>query len=129
MLQIRESMETYNMPGGKEKQGRSIKLQKKRQAPATLQKPWENVVFAQMGLAEKKKRLTEDRKPWKTIGKTTFWGRSNKLQKKRQAPGRHGNGRDPSKTFGKQRNLPGAPREMGWLAGGHLENLTEDENP
>ena len=82
-----------------------------------------------MGLAEKEIKLTEDQKPWETIGKTTFWGRSNKWQKKKQAPGRHGNGRDPSKTLGKQRVLPGAPREMGWLAGGHLENLTEDGKP
>ncbi len=92
---------TYNMPGGKEKQGRSIKWQKKRQAPATLQNPWKNVVSAKMGLAEKNIKLTEDQKPWKNIGKTTLWGRSNKWQKKRQAPGRHGNGRGPSKSLGK----------------------------
>ena len=33
------------------------------------------------------------------------------------------------KTLGKQRVAAGAPHEMEWLAGGHLENLTEDGKP
>ena len=51
------------------------------------------------------------------------------MAEKKQAPGRHGNGRDPSKTLEKQRVAAGAPREMEWLAGGHLGNLTEDGKP
>ena len=33
------------------------------------------------------------------------------------------------KTLEKQRVAAGAPREMEWLAGGHLGNLTEDGKP
>ena len=117
------------MPGGKEKQGRSVKWQKKRQAPATLQKTWINVVSAKMGLAEKNIKLTEDQKPSKTIGKTTFWGRSNKWQKKRQAPGRHGNGRGPSKSLGKTKGSCRSAAGNGVACWGHLENLTEDQKP
>ena len=104
-------------------------MAEKKQAPATFEKQWKNVVSAKMGLARKKINLTEDRKPWKPIGKTTFWAHTTTWQKKNKPRDAMETAGTLQKTLEKQRVAAGAPREMEWLAGGHLGNLTEDGKP
>ena len=104
----------------------------KKTSPGRPSKTVEISGDLQNGLGQKNKSYGR-LKPFKIIGKTKGLGQvgagPSTWSKKKQAPGRHGTGRDPSKTLGKQRVPTGAPQEIKGPAGGHLGNLTEDWKP